>query len=108
MKERVDSGEAVIRHLGTKEMFANLLTKPLQGGQFVYERKALTEWEWEDKKGCETGANSSQPISEHPTIACDPFLTAMMRVAFLIYINYVRTRGVLDIVERPIISTYDS
>lgn len=45
MKERVDFGEAVIRHLGTKEMFANLLTKPLQGGQFVYERKALTGWE---------------------------------------------------------------
>ena len=47
MTERVKKGEAVIRHLGTKEMYANLLTKPLQGAQFVYERKALTGWEWE-------------------------------------------------------------
>ena len=44
VKERVDTGEAIIKHLGTKEMYANLLTKPLQGGQFVAERNALTGW----------------------------------------------------------------
>ena len=44
VKERVDSGEAIVRHLGTKDMCANLLTKPLQGAQFVSERDALTGW----------------------------------------------------------------
>ena len=44
VKERVDTGEAVIKHLGTKEMYANLLTKPLQGGEFIEERLALTGW----------------------------------------------------------------
>jgi hypothetical protein len=31
VKERVDNGEAIVRHMGTKDMYANLLTKPLQG-----------------------------------------------------------------------------
>ena len=44
LKERVDSGEAVIRHMGTADMYANLLTKPLQGAQFIGERDALTGW----------------------------------------------------------------
>ena len=44
-KERVDNGEMKIVHKGTKEMYANILTKPLQGGQFVYERTSLTGWE---------------------------------------------------------------
>jgi hypothetical protein len=35
VEERVDMGEAVIKHLGTKDMYANLLTKPLQGTQFI-------------------------------------------------------------------------
>ena len=41
---RADAGEAVIRHMGTADMYANLLTKPLQGAQFVGERDALTGW----------------------------------------------------------------
>jgi hypothetical protein len=44
VKERVDSREAIVGHLGTKDMYANLLTKPLQGAQFVSERDALTGW----------------------------------------------------------------
>ena len=44
LKERVDSGDARIVHLGTKSMYANVLTKPLQGGQFKSERKGLTGW----------------------------------------------------------------
>lgn len=44
VKERVDNGEAIIEHLGTQEMYANLLTKPLQGSQFTAEREALTGW----------------------------------------------------------------
>ena len=45
LKERVDQGEARVRHLGTKHMYANLLTKPLQGAQFKSERQALTGWD---------------------------------------------------------------
>jgi hypothetical protein len=44
IKERVDNGEIKIIHKGTKEMYANILTKPLQGAQFVYERTCLTGW----------------------------------------------------------------
>ena len=45
LKERVDMGEAVVKHLGTKQMYANILTKPLQGAQFKSERHGLTGWE---------------------------------------------------------------
>ena len=45
VKERVDLGEARVVHLGTKNMYANVLTKPLQGGQFKEERRGLTGWE---------------------------------------------------------------
>ena len=44
MKERVDTGELKIEHKGTKEMYANVLTKPLQGSQYIYERECLTGW----------------------------------------------------------------
>jgi len=44
LKEKVNNGEVVIEHLGTKEMFANVLTKPVQGEQFVIERMGLTGW----------------------------------------------------------------
>jgi hypothetical protein len=44
MKDRVNRGEATIVHKGTEELYANVLTKPLQGSQFVYERGCLTGW----------------------------------------------------------------
>ena len=44
VKERVDNSEMVIKHKGTKEMYANVLAKPLQGAQFQYERECLTGW----------------------------------------------------------------
>jgi hypothetical protein len=47
VKERVDQGEPIIKHLGTKDMYANLLTKvtcALQGAHFISEREALTGW----------------------------------------------------------------
>ena len=44
VKDRVDRGEATIIHKGTAELYANVLTKPLQGSQFVYERGCLTGW----------------------------------------------------------------
>ena len=48
LKERVDAGEAKVKHLGTKNMYANMLTKPLQGAQFKAERKGITGWPHED------------------------------------------------------------
>jgi hypothetical protein len=44
LHDKVKDKEAVIVHLGTKDMYANVLTKPLQGKQFVYERDCLTGW----------------------------------------------------------------
>ena len=38
-------GEARVVHLRTKEMYKNLLTKPLQGAQFKSERYGITGWE---------------------------------------------------------------
>ena len=45
IKQHVDSGEVVVEKLASEEMPANILTKPLQGSQFRYERKLLTNWE---------------------------------------------------------------
>ena len=44
VKERVDRGEAKIEYLRSEDMYANVLTKPLQGAQFVRERGCLTGW----------------------------------------------------------------
>ena len=44
MKESVTGGDAVMKHLGTEKMYANVLTKPLQGGQYTAERDMLTGW----------------------------------------------------------------
>jgi hypothetical protein len=37
--------EVKIEYMPTEEMVANLLTKLLQGAQFVKERAGLTNWE---------------------------------------------------------------
>lgn len=44
VKERVTTGDMVILHKGTKDMYANVLTRPLQGSQFHIERECLTGW----------------------------------------------------------------
>ena len=44
LSEKVADKEVIIEHLGTKKMFANVLTKPVQGAQFVCERNGLTNW----------------------------------------------------------------
>jgi hypothetical protein len=41
--ECVTAGEAIVEHLGTDLMFANYLTKPVQGEQFIRERHGLTK-----------------------------------------------------------------
>jgi hypothetical protein len=42
--EKVRDGEVVIEHVCEK-MFANALTKPVQGKQFVQERRGLAKWD---------------------------------------------------------------
>lgn len=43
--QKVEDKEVVVEHLGTASMHANILTKPVQGRQFVKERADLTNWE---------------------------------------------------------------
>ena len=43
--ERIDKRYVVVEHLGTEVMFANALTKPVQGAQFERERRGLTNWD---------------------------------------------------------------
>ena len=49
LKERIDSGEGVLEHLGTALMFVNILTKPVQGKQLAKERKGK-DWQNGGKK----------------------------------------------------------
>ena len=58
VKDRVKSGEAVIVHKPTTEMYANVLTKPLQGSQFRYERACLTGWPTEQSVGVRSGVRT--------------------------------------------------
>ena len=44
VKERVDTGEVLVVYLRSEDMYANVLTKPLQGSQFRRERDGLTGW----------------------------------------------------------------
>jgi predicted lactoylglutathione lyase len=44
LTEKVTQGEVELQHLGTADMFANILTKPVQGAQFERERLGLTNW----------------------------------------------------------------
>ena len=60
IKDKVEEGEVMIKHLGTKDMFANLLTKPLQGSQFVKERDMLTNWKINEEK--EDGHNTKNNV----------------------------------------------
>ena len=44
VKEQVDTGEVRVEYLPSEDMYANVLTKPLQGSQFKRERDGLTGW----------------------------------------------------------------
>ena len=46
IKERVDTGEVRIEYLPSMDMIADALIKPLQGSEFEFERKRLTNWPW--------------------------------------------------------------
>jgi hypothetical protein len=44
LSEKVADREVIIEHLGTADMFANVLTKPVQGAKFQKKRRGLTNW----------------------------------------------------------------
>jgi hypothetical protein len=44
VSERVDDATVRIEYMPTEEMYANILTKPVQGAQFEKERFGLTNW----------------------------------------------------------------
>ena len=44
ISEHIDNKDVVLEHLGTADMYANVLTKPVQGVQFARERAGLTNW----------------------------------------------------------------
>jgi len=48
IKERIDDGEVTVEHLSTREMVADVLTKPLQGATFKYLRERLVNAADED------------------------------------------------------------
>jgi len=50
LKENIREGEVIVVHLGTERMFANILTKPVQGRQFIAERRGLTNWNDDEEK----------------------------------------------------------
>jgi hypothetical protein len=41
LKEQISAGKAVVTHLGTQLMYANVLTKPIQAGHFKRESDML-------------------------------------------------------------------
>jgi hypothetical protein len=45
IKDRIDSGEIEVEHLGSESMVADILTKPLQGELFRKLRKLLLNWD---------------------------------------------------------------
>jgi len=45
LRECIDKGKAEIGYLPTEEMFANILTKPVQGSQFIKERALISNWD---------------------------------------------------------------
>jgi hypothetical protein len=46
VKDRVDAGEIKLVHKHTKEMLADILTKPLQGEQFIALRNKMLNWKF--------------------------------------------------------------
>jgi hypothetical protein len=44
MTEQIDAGRVIVERCPTEVMWANLLTKPLQGSQFIIEREGLSNW----------------------------------------------------------------
>jgi hypothetical protein len=47
-----DGKQALVRHLSTNLMYANVMTKAVQGKQFIDERDRLTNWFGQVSKYC--------------------------------------------------------
>jgi hypothetical protein len=45
VKDRIEAGEVKVEHLGTSDMIADFLSKPLQGDLFRKMRRLLLNWE---------------------------------------------------------------
>ena len=45
IKDRIDSGEIKVIYQPTNDMVADILTKPLQGQQFIDLRNKLLNWQ---------------------------------------------------------------
>jgi hypothetical protein len=45
VKDRIEAGEVKVEHLGTADMIADFLSKPLQGELFRKMRRLLLNWE---------------------------------------------------------------
>jgi len=45
LHEQQALGSLIIKHLPTADMYINVLTKPVQGSQFIHERNGLTRWD---------------------------------------------------------------
>jgi histone deacetylase 1/2 len=50
LKDKIESGEVHVEHLGTNDMLSDILTKPLQGEQFRKLRNALMNWTFEARQ----------------------------------------------------------
>eukprot|EP01038_Epipyxis_sp_PR26KG_P017776 gene17776-24808_t len=51
LKECIEDGKAVIEYLPTKKMYANILTKPIQGSQFTDEQRAMiSNWKCQSRE----------------------------------------------------------
>jgi guanyl-specific ribonuclease Sa len=46
LTQQINDGVVSIQHLPTEAMYANILTKPVQGAQFLKERQGLTYWNY--------------------------------------------------------------
>ena len=46
----MDTGEVRVEYLRSEDMYANVLTKPLQGAQFKRETKGVTGWERDEEE----------------------------------------------------------
>jgi hypothetical protein len=53
LKDKVAEGVIKVIHLGTSDMIANILTKPVQGQQLIRERRMLTNWPEEEVESTE-------------------------------------------------------
>ena len=45
ISDRMKSGEIAVEYLNTADMIADILTKPMQGAQFIRLRNLLLNWE---------------------------------------------------------------